>query len=536
MRSAGNTSGNFAYFDKASGAQVWEAVFMTTRFKLRSEYAKGNPVVPFVMDFAIDSHATLLGLIDEEGKIKLPAVLHFPAGGSLRLTSNLPHMALQYDAAHSPDESFIRITLPSSSPQRKVVEYTFEVAAIYPGMDDARIAKDARYDGYRRDFLSVLQLNPRRRALANNVASDCCAFTVFEYSAMAAKLPPLAPGLTAMDMIRQTLDRYIGGMLGYGMVGYKDSPLTKWDYLDVYPSLLMASGDYVKATQDKAWVDRNYSVLRTWAEKMIAQDADNDGLLEYPASGNSGSWTERMTVRPSNWWDTIGFAHKDAYSNALAYRAFRDMAGLASIAGHEEHSKRYRERAQRIKDVFYKTFYNPKTGVLAGWKSADGNLHDYYFLFVSGMAVVYDLITPEQGRAIWTKMLAKMRDVGYTHFENGLPGNLIPVRREDYVHHSLRYGGPTKADGSDGFQIYENGGATACYQYYTIEALRRVGYQREGDAILFAMMKSFEEGKFQGHDPKTGMTYDWMTWEGKPHGYEGLLVDGYLTLLAGVPA
>ena len=32
---------------------------------------------------------------------------------------------------------------------------------------------------------------------------------VFEYSAMAVRTPPLAPGLTALDLIRATLDRYL---------------------------------------------------------------------------------------------------------------------------------------------------------------------------------------------------------------------------------------------------------------------------------------------------------------------------------------
>ncbi len=31
------------------------------------------------------------------------------------------------------------------------------------------------------------------------------------------------------------------------------------------------------------------------------------------------------------------------------------------------------------------------------------------------------------------------------------------------------------------------------------------------------------------------MTYDWKDWNGGPHGYEGLLVDGYMTLLAALP-
>ena len=173
--------------------------------------------------------------------------------------------------------------------------------------------------------------------------------------------------------------------------------------------------------------------------------------------------------------------------------------------------------------------------MIAGWKSADGKLHDYYFLFVNGMAVIYGLVTPEQGNAIWDKLLAEIKKVGYTRFDLGLPGNLIPIRREDYIDLRKEFGGPEKADGSDGFQIYENGGATACYAYFTIQALRELGRDKEAYAILFPMLKAFEDGGFQGSNAD-GDTYDWKAWDGTPHGYEGLLVDGYLTLLAATPA
>lgn len=503
-------------------------------FTLTSGFTRDYPPQPLTLEFTIDSHATLLGLFNETGAVKLPALLHFPAHGTLRITSPQPNLALEYDAKHTPEESFIRVTFPPATNARKHVEYNLEVTAIYPDTADGSLAKDPRYDGYRRDYLSMLQLNPRRRALANNVASDCCAFTVFEYSAMAVKLPQLAEGLSGTDILRQTLDRYIGGMKAYGMVGYNNSSVIKWDFLDTYPSLLMACADYVNASSDTAWVKRNWSVLKSWADKMIAYDTDGDGLFEYPLSGNSGSWPQRMAARPANWWDTIGFAHKDAYSNALAFKAFEAMAMLAEKAGDAHEADSYRGHAHKIKAIYYKTFYNPATGVLAGWKSADGKLHDYYFTFVNGMAVTYGLVTHEQGNAIWDRMLTKMKDVGYTNFAYGLPGNLIPVRKEDYVDSRHRFGGPQKEDGSDGFQIYENGGATACYAYYTIEALRILGRKQESDAILYAMMQSFEDGRFQGKGPN-GMTYDWMTWDGQPHGYEGLLVDGYLTLLAAVP-
>jgi hypothetical protein len=129
------------------------------------------------------------------------------------------------------------------------------------------------------------------------------------------------------------------------------------------------------------------------------------------------------------------------------------------------------------------------------------------------------------------RLLAKMKEVGYTHFEYGLPGNLIPIRREDYVDPYKFNGASEKEDGSDGFQIYANGGATADFAYFTIEALYKLGRRAEADAILFPMLRAFEEGGFQGTVPHAG-TKDWKSWDGKPSGYEGLLVDGYQTLLA----
>lgn len=513
---------------------VWIFQFSKRGFVIRSRSSPNHLLQPLILSFALDSHATLLGLFSEFGTVHLPALLHFPHHGTFRITTATQHVTLGYDAVHSED-SFIRVSLPPANASQTEIEYRFEVISIYPEVDRASIEDDPRYDAYRRDFLSMLQLNPRSRVLANNIASDACAFTLFEYSMMAVKMPPLDEGLSALDILRQTLDRYVGGMKPAGMKGSDDYPDTKYDLLDTYPSLVLATSDYVQASGNSTWLKRNYSVIKSWADKMIEFDRDNDGLMEYPASGNSGSWTEIITVRPSNWWDTIGFGHKDAYSNALAYKALRDMERLAGEAGWVADAEKYKHRAEMLKAAYYSTFYNPVTGVLAGWKSADGRLHDYYFLYVNGMAVVYGLVTSEQGNQIWDRLMSKMREVGYDRFDLGLPGNLIPVRREDYVDHDQRFGGGTKADGSDGFQIYENGGATSCMAYFTIQALRELGRIKESDEILFPMLKSFENGGFQGHRPN-GMTYDWTSWNGTPHGYEGLLVDNYLTLLAAIPA
>ena len=84
----------------------------------------------------------------------------------------------------------------------------------------AGIADDPHFNGFRRNWLNILQLNPRLRALSNNSASDTCALCYYEYSDIARNTPPLAKGFSALDIIRQTLDRILAGGKTYGMPDY----------------------------------------------------------------------------------------------------------------------------------------------------------------------------------------------------------------------------------------------------------------------------------------------------------------------------
>src|SRR5271157_3271100 len=533
VRQVGTTFEYRASGASAAAPPAWTFQFSPRQIHLRAHFDAGNPPPPLVLNFNPHlNHATLLGVMNDDGTMRLPALLHLPDLGTLRITSSAGGgLALGYDAFRYEEgrtsNDYVRVTFPSASAALPQIDYNLEVVDIYPA--SPKIAGDPRFDGFRRNWLNIFQVNPRQRVMANHAASDPVAFTVFLYSSMALHTPPLAPGLTALDMVRQTMDRYLGGMKGYGMTGYTGYNYP--DFTDTYPALLIAACEYAQGSQDRAWLEKNYAGMKDWATKMLAMDVDGDGLLEYPASGNYNSWPEKVAMRPANWWDTIGFGHQDAYSNALAYHALLDMAEVARQANQSDDAKLYSARAEKLRSVYYQTFYNPRTGVLAGWKSADRNLHDYYFTFVNGAAITYGLIPPAKANAVMDRMLAKMKEVGYTNFEYGLPGNLIPVRRGDYVDHDKRFGGPDKEDGSDGFQIYENGGATACWAYFTLQALYQLGRHKDADAMLFPMLEGFEKGGFQGFGPN-GMTYDWKAWDGTPHGYEGLLVDGYQTLLA----
>lgn len=507
---------------------MWTFVISGSQILLTSQWSGEFNPAPMTFHFDLNQvHSTVLGVFSKEGLLALPVLLHFPGQGSIRLTSNIPELELTYTSSLT-DQS-AALTLPGADFVRQKVDYKLEVTSIYP--DIPGIAGDSRFDAFRRNWLNALQLNPSLRVLANNTASDTCAFCYYEYSDIASLTPALVADLTALDVVRQTLDHMLAGAFAGGMPVIPDHPTAT---SDTYPSMVIAAANCVRAGRKDNWLAVNYQGIRGWAETMLASDTNGDGLIKYSVNGNSGIWSDGFPkMRPSNWWDTIGFGYEDAYANALAYRAYREMVLMAGILGKDDDAARYQTAADKLRSVYYDRFFDPSTGVLAGWRSADGQLHDYYFLYVSGIAIHYGLVPKPQANAIMDKLLAKMNAVGYTNFNLGLPGNLITVPLKDYVHRTpeATYGGGVLPDNSDGFQNYENGGATGAFAFFTLAALYDLGRAADADRILFPMLDEYGRCGFEGRDAQ-GRSNDWRRWNGTPMGYEGLLTDDYYTMLA----
>jgi hypothetical protein len=509
------------------------------KFSLTSYAASGynHPAVEFRFNKR-KNHATLLGLMPEKRKTVLPAVLHMPDMGSLQVSANVAGVLVDYNARRNQADEFIAVKLPAADKEQGTLRYSFSVASIYPYFKGV---EQAKYAGHRRNFLNLFQVNPTFRALSNNSASDVVAFNLFFSSMLAPVTPPLVDSLRMLDILRATVERYLGGMKGYGMVGYDQGYegadiagwTTPYDALDTYPSLVISACNYVRGSGDTAWARKYYGQIKGWMDRQMSRDRNGNGLVEYELSGNSGSWDG--TCRPANWWDTIGFGHEDAYSNAMTYEALNLMVQVARTVGKDEDAASFQRLAERLKGSYFRTFYDPATGVLAGWKSQDGKLHDYYFLMVNSMAVDYDLVPTGEARKIMTTLWNKLQEVGFSDFSLGLPGNLVSVRREDYMHHDPRWGGGEREDGSDAFQRYENGGASLNYTYFTLEALRKTGLTTQYNQIADGLLRGINAGAFQGSCTEGGMTRDWKTWSGECWGYEGFLSDGYLVMLAFVP-
>jgi hypothetical protein len=506
----------------------WSIEVNQHRLLFVSQWSAASAPEPLVLTFETSNcFTTVLGVFNNDGTLRLPALMHLPGQGSLRITAKgAKDMALGYTTQ---GRRLVIVKFPAATAANPRLEYRLDVTAIYPKLPG--IAGDHRFDSFRRNWIDVLQLNPRLRQLANSSGSTSCAFCYYEYADIAAQTPPLADGLNALDVVRQTLDTILAGATAYGLPHPGNFPAESSDTL---PALLIAADDCVRGGKSDQWLAANYAGIKAWADKMLATDTNGDGLVKYIVSGNSGTWPPGFPkVRPSNWWDTIGFGHEDAYGNALAYRALGCMKHMARQLGKKEDAARYQAAAEKLQAAYFKTFYDPATGVIGGWRSADGELHDYYFLWVNGIAIHYGLVPRDQANAIMDKLMAKMKEVGYTQFHMGLPGNLITVPLKDYVHRTPdgHFGGGVRKDNADGFQKYENGGATGCFVYFTLAALDDLGRRDEADTILFPMLQEYARGGFEGRGAK-GRSNDWRMWDGTPMGYEGFLTDNYYTLLA----
>ena len=395
-------------------------------------------------------------------------------------------------------------------------EWKLEFSVVNPLPLPELVRQEPSLRNLPRSWLNTFQYRPDIGILANNIVSDNAIFCMFSFTDPAVFTPVLPGKIESIQLAHESLDRYFAGAHGYG-VGWED-----W-LTDTYPSLLISAWDVIRVTGDRELLRRWLPILEGLAARAEAQDRNGNGLPESTRTGLPGT-----AVCPTgNWWDQVNFGHEDAYVCALSYRAFRALADLEHLAGNLSQATHFEQRAERIRAAYVPTFLNPKTGILAGWKDTKGDLHDYWFVFINGMAITYGLVPDDLANTIVDRIEAKLKEVGYTRFDLGLPGNLVPISKADYGKHTL--GSPQKDDGADTFGVFENGGASACYAYFYIQALYQLGRRAEAERILWPMMRTFAQGGFQNG---VGHASEWRRWDGRPPGYEGFLADAYYAQMA----
>ncbi|MDD2765196.1 MAG: hypothetical protein PHE83_14625 [Opitutaceae bacterium] len=504
------------------------------------------------LEFPFDPRVAATTLLpqvwDDEGKLHLPAIISAPDFGQMLLQAT-PQADLKGRLIGSRANHTVDFTLELPVPQPDAtISLTLEPVRLPTpaGLQDQSLWHAARR-GWFNAFEPSAQwgdwgygdrtFGAPAGILANNVVSDPTSCMIYSWGDQALLTPPLPAGISMPGLVRRTVDWWLD---------HRTKPTGEvtsyWDYadmLDTSASPLIAAWDYVEATGDRAWLARRIERLEFIAQYLVKRDVDNDGLVESTHSGNYGTLIEPM--RGDSTYDTINAGHKNAYCNALIYRAFRCLADLERQLQRPEQQQQYTERADRLKAAYVKTFFNPATGWLAWWKSEDGEVHDLSSPTISSLAICYGLVEPSAGRQMLDRLWTKMEAAGFKRFDLGVPVTLVPIRRGDYLIglEGPGTGVPKKEDGSDTFGQYLNGGVMVSDALYFITALHITGEHARGDRILRAMVERQERGVFpNGGGFQNGVVNEgprgaeFYTWDGQTTGYEGHLSHNFAFLQA----
>jgi Mannosylglycerate hydrolase MGH1-like glycoside hydrolase domain len=509
--------------------------------------APGSLRLVFPFDPKITSTTVIPAGWLADGTFRLPAVVNAPDWGPMVLSEEKGRPVVgRLEGSRAAKTVDLLLELPAIS-STEPVTLTLAPLLLPPpaGLPDASLPL---WLAARRGWLNALQPCARwgeqdkpfsapAGVLGNNVISDPASVSIWFYADQAFFYPRIAPGVSVMPLVRRTLDYWLDQRMRRDAAGRLTGEITGyWDYgdfLDAEASPLIAAWDYVESTGDLDWLVRRLERLEMAADFLAARDVDKDGFVEATQPGTPNSL--QQPHRSDAWWDALNCGHKDGYTNALIYRAWRSIADLEAKLGRTPEATYYTRLADRLKAVYARTLYNPQTGLLAWWRDRDGALHDYVSPTLNGLAIEYGLLEPNQARAILDRLRIRMAEAGFTRFELGVPPMLLPVRRSDYLQPNC-LGLPSREDGTDTFGYYMNGGITAGHvlhylmAHYVLDDPKLAG---RADEVLRAMLGRQRRGEFQnGVRDATFEGLDWTTWDGKPAGYEGYLADSFRFLQA----
>lgn len=445
------------------------------------------------------------------------AIWHFPRHGAFDVTFS-GDAQLRSDSVRPLDTNTVELKL-GEVPQtegdylvpagRFAGSVDFTVSRATTGLvSDSAPAQVAK--AVERHVLSGLPYRLDTSTVSNNAASMHCTGAFFEVARIAGELPRRVGPIEPMEFIGLSLDRWLDGAPSYGggPTSHGDHSLDD-EYVHMSALTLGALGLYLR-TDDGRWFDSKRERIVMAIEQMLARDLDDDGLVESPTRRGVSGEHQWSTA----WADIISFGWKDAWANAALYEAWRTLAPELQRLGAGDLADEVDRAADLLRETYLPTFLNPVTGLVAGWRSPDGELHDYGFSLVNGAACSTDLIGQDEARAIMESLVRHWREADIPPFSNGLPLNLWRVPEEDLggVVFGLPMGG------------YQQGGCSHHHARLVVDALERVGLNDEAHALLEGMCETIADDTAMGG---LGSGHDWRMWDGTPSGYEGQLGEGF---------
>ena len=378
--------------------------------------------------------------------------------------------------------------------------FAFEVTSLQPQRERGAAAPTL---GLKRHWGSIFSCyRPEYGGFSNNAVSVNCHVNQWGPMELVGFTKQPANGPDPVALCRFTIGRALLGGGGYGF----------WRnlYLDSDPVLVSGAGRLHQVRPDRDWLCSIAPGLTQAAERMLGTIGAAGLAICKDLSGNTGSY--RWS---SNAMDVVGFGHMDGYVNAWTYRALRNAAALLRELGRDALAARCHAAAAGLKASYAAQLLNPETGWVAGWRSRDGVLHDYAFLWVNAVALAFGLLDDAQARRAIAGLEELRRQQGLTTAALGLPCNLLPIRTEDHMLPTIM-GAPAPT-----FETYTDGSLMGCSAGYYLRALSRYGFQAQADRMAAELEEGLRLDYFSGG---VGSGVEFKSWEGLNTGYEGSFV------------
>ena len=179
---------------------------------------------------------------------------------------------------------------------------------------------------------------------------------------------------------------------------------------------------------------------------------------------------------------------------------------------------RVREAAATIRMHYAAQLINPETGWVAGWRSRDGQLHDYAMLWANGPACAFGVLEPSVARRA-LRNLERLRDrLGLKSARLGLPFSLRPLKPEDHMMPVL----PDFMWTEPTFELFTDGSMSPGAITYYLRALSIHGFKDRARKMAADLDAGFADGLFTGGAGRSmGEGNEFLSWEGLSSGYEG---------------
>jgi hypothetical protein len=456
----------------------------------------------------------------ESGLVEFPALFHAPGHGTFRLSLTGGNGICRSDSCRpltftSLELKVGEIQQPEGDYLLPAGEYLVE-GELLPYHHRVELRPETPVPVRRaveRCSITSMTFRPDTATLTNNGNSIHAPLCMDNWSSVASRIGELSPGLYALDLVRDSLERWLDRGPGYasgGMAGDGEVHQAEDEYIMTGTAALLGLAEYLERHGTQDWLASFAQEIRQQLNAMRTRDVDGDGIVESTyRDGVSGghAWS-------TNWYDAVSFGWKDAFSNALLYRALVLLAQVLPGLGRTDLAAGLGPWAEKLKGSYYPSFFNPETGWLAGWRCKRDVLHDYAFLPVNGAAVCSGVVDGDRALSVIRALWEETRRVKLPDPRLGLPGSLRPIPDADMI--EFMHGKP--------MGYYLNGALTHSQSCRFVNALYQVGMVSEADTLLGALCETLGDcSAFGGCN--SGI--DWRFWDGGPCGYEGILTDQF---------